>query len=104
MLSPLSPTVAASATGEKHTDTDGLHFRGGQQQTRTRKASLSDSVPVEVIGEVDRGEPFKEATKDLNTEMKKKIRSEKMCQSLIKDVWTKNLLLRGYRWDKKSQM
>ena len=74
MLSPLSPTVAASATatGEKHTDTDGLHFRGGQQQTRTRKASLSDSVPVEVIGEVDRGEPFKEATKDLNTEMKKR--------------------------------
>ena len=33
---------------------------------------MSDSVPVEVIGEVDRGEPFKEATKDLNTEMKKR--------------------------------
>ena len=69
-LSPLSPASAtATSTGEKHTDNEGLHFRG---QTRTRKASLSDDVPVEVIGSVDREEPFKDATQDLNKEMDKR--------------------------------
>ncbi|KAI0709102.1 glycerol-3-phosphate O-acyltransferase [Earliella scabrosa] len=75
LLSPLSPTDSAAtvATGEKHADADGLHFRG---QTRARKASLSDSVPVGVIGEVDREEPFKDATQDLNSEMKKRRNSQ----------------------------
>ncbi|TFK92382.1 glycerol-3-phosphate O-acyltransferase [Polyporus arcularius HHB13444] len=68
----LAPMTAATATGERHVDTEGLHFRGGQQQGRTRKPSLSDSVPVAVIGEMDRAEPFKEATQDLNKEMKKR--------------------------------
>ena len=69
-LSPLSPAAAtATSTGEKHIDNEGLHFRG---QTRTRKASLSDDVPVEVIGSVDREEPFKDATQDLNKEMDKR--------------------------------
>ncbi|KAI0721682.1 glycerol-3-phosphate O-acyltransferase [Cerioporus squamosus] len=75
LLSPLAPMAAATATAP-HADTDGLHFRGGQQQTRKRKPSLSDSVPVEVIGEMDRAEPFKEATQDLNTEMKKRRNSQ----------------------------
>ncbi|KAI1795960.1 glycerol-3-phosphate O-acyltransferase [Ganoderma leucocontextum] len=64
LLSPLSP--AAASTGENHVDTDGLHFRG---QPRVRKASLSDGVPVEIIGHVDREETFKDATKDLNKKM-----------------------------------
>ena len=70
-LSPVEPTGAAS--GEKHTDADGLHFRG---QTRARKAGLSDSVPVGVIGEIDREEAFKDAMKDLNSEMKKQRSSQ----------------------------
>ncbi len=67
LLSPLSPMGAS--TGESHVDVDGLHFRG---QPRVRKASLSDGVPVEVIGHVGREETFKEATKDLNQEMDKR--------------------------------
>ena len=46
------------------------------RSTRARKASLSDSVPVEVIGEIDREEAFKDATKDLNSEMKKRRSSQ----------------------------
>lgn len=71
LLSPLSPTVAS--TGEKHVDAEGLHFRG---QPRARKASLSDGVPVEVIGHVDREETFRDATKDLNKEMDKRRSSQ----------------------------
>ncbi|KAI0670469.1 glycerol-3-phosphate O-acyltransferase [Trametes maxima] len=68
--SSTAPAVSAIATGEQvGPDTDGLHFRG---QARVRKASLSDDVPVEIIGRVDRGEPFKEATQDLNSEMRKR--------------------------------
>ncbi|KAI0748033.1 glycerol-3-phosphate O-acyltransferase [Daedaleopsis nitida] len=73
MLSPLSPVDPTVATGEKHVETDGLHFRG---QTRTRKASLSDAVPVEEIGEVDREERFKDATEDLNKKMLKRRNSQ----------------------------
>ncbi|KAI0374799.1 glycerol-3-phosphate O-acyltransferase [Pilatotrama ljubarskyi] len=76
-FTPTSPTAAAAAPpatavatgGQAAFDADGLHFRG---QTRARKPSLSDDVPVEIIGKVDREEPFKDATKDLNTEMKKR--------------------------------
>ena len=75
-LSPVSPATSsavASAGGDKDKDKDGkdgLHFRG--QAARPRKPSLSDSVPVEVIGQVDRAEPFVDATTDLNREMKKR--------------------------------
>ncbi|EJF65776.1 glycerol-3-phosphate O-acyltransferase [Dichomitus squalens] len=73
-LSPLSPVSAtAVSTGEQYTDNDGLHFRG---QTRVRKQSLSDGVPVEVIGSVDREEPFKDATQELNQEMDKRRESQ----------------------------
>ncbi|KAI0361999.1 glycerol-3-phosphate O-acyltransferase [Trametes cingulata] len=76
-FTPTSPTgtnfatsPTAIATGEQAApDADGLHFRG---PARARKPSLSDDVPVEIIGKVDREEPFKDATKDLNTEMKKR--------------------------------
>lgn len=36
---------------------------------RPRKSSLSDGVPVEWIGAVDRKEPFDEATEELNREV-----------------------------------
>ncbi|KAJ2988243.1 hypothetical protein NUW54_g9175 [Trametes sanguinea] len=75
-FTPTSPTATATATatGEQAApDADGLHFRG---QTRVRKESLSDTVPVEIIGQVDREEPFKDATKDLNSEMRKRRSSQ----------------------------
>lgn len=79
LLSPLTPTTSksdgGSSTGQKAADTDGLHFRGNGQQ-RARKASLSDSVPVDIIGDVDRKEPFSDATQDLNQEMKKRRNSQ----------------------------
>ena len=83
LLQPLSPTStsASSSTAlaspsdgkdkdkDRDADGEGLHFRG---QTRPRKPSLSDNVPVEVIGQVDPTEPFGEATSDLNEEMEKR--------------------------------
>ncbi|OSD01601.1 glycerol-3-phosphate O-acyltransferase [Trametes coccinea BRFM310] len=75
-FTPTSPTITATATatGEQTApDAEGLHFRG---QTRVRKESLSDTVPVEIIGQVDREEPFKDATKDLNSEMRKRRSSQ----------------------------
>ncbi|KAI0831214.1 glycerol-3-phosphate O-acyltransferase [Trametes gibbosa] len=66
--------AAAVVTGEEAgVSQDGLHFRG---QSRVRKASLSDGVPVQIIGMVDREEPFKDATQDLNTEMRKRRSSQ----------------------------
>ncbi|KAH9951331.1 glycerol-3-phosphate O-acyltransferase [Amylocystis lapponica] len=60
------PVFPMKASGEEAVlDTDGLHFR-------QRKASLSDTVPVERIGALDRGEPFKDATQDLNHEVEEK--------------------------------
>lgn len=41
---------------------------------RQRKASLSDSVPVERIGKLDRDESFEEATEELNQEMEERRR------------------------------
>lgn len=70
-FTPTSPT--ANATGEHSADLDGLHFRG---QGRARKASLSDGVPVEIIGQADRAEPFTEMTQDLNSEMRKRKSSQ----------------------------
>ncbi|TFK42612.1 glycerol-3-phosphate O-acyltransferase [Crucibulum laeve] len=46
-----------------------LHLR---QTHRTRRASLSDGVPVTRIAAVDREEPFNEATDDLNAEVQQK--------------------------------
>ena len=54
---------------EPQSDGEGLHMRHG---ARTRKASLSDGVAVERIGELDRQEPFDEATQDLNREIQEK--------------------------------
>lgn len=47
-------------------DSDGLHMRHGH---RTRRASLSDGVPVERISVLDRQEPFEEATREINQEI-----------------------------------
>lgn len=49
-------------------DGEGLHFRGGH---RSRKPSLSDTVPVERIAALDQQEEFKDATEDINKEMQK---------------------------------
>ena len=76
-LQPLSPasasgSTAVSASGASDRDgADGLHFRGSGSG-RPRKQSLSDSVPVEDIGNVDPSEPFRDATTDLNREMAKR--------------------------------
>lgn len=76
-LAPLSQPPGAQATSiysmtssntSPTTELDGLHFRKSQ---RTRKASLSDGVPVERLAAVDREEPFVSATDDLNDEMRK---------------------------------
>jgi len=47
-------------------DGEGLHPRHGH---RSRRQSLSDSVPVERIAAMDPQEPFKDATSDLNNEI-----------------------------------
>ncbi|KAH8099482.1 glycerol-3-phosphate O-acyltransferase [Cristinia sonorae] len=47
-------------------DSDGLHMR------HTRKASLSDGVPVSRIGEVDKEESFEEVTMQINEEILQK--------------------------------
>ena len=52
-----------------HLDADGLHMRHVPHGQRTRKASLSDGVPVERISELDREEPFDEATREINEEI-----------------------------------
>ena len=87
-LQPLSPAIATTSALADD-EANGLHFRGGPQNgggggnsgqggathgspSRPRKPSLSDNVPVEVIGQVDREEPFRDATTDLNAEMKKR--------------------------------
>lgn len=43
---------------------------------RQRRMSLEDSVPVERIGQIDRKEPFDEATDELNKEIAEKRRSQ----------------------------
>ncbi|KAF8077978.1 glycerol-3-phosphate O-acyltransferase [Lyophyllum atratum] len=45
---------------------EGLHLRQGH---RERRHSLSDGVPVTRLAEVDRAEPFADATHDLNDEI-----------------------------------
>lgn len=55
-----------SADGETSpTDGFGIHHRHGH---RERRESLTDGVPVERIGALNRVETFKEATEDLNKE------------------------------------
>ncbi|KZT11387.1 glycerol-3-phosphate O-acyltransferase [Laetiporus sulphureus 93-53] len=63
------PTVASGTdVSEADYDKDGLHMRT-RTGSRTRKASLENTVPVERIGELDRQETFREATADLNKEI-----------------------------------
>ncbi|KAG8793713.1 hypothetical protein FRC16_010858 [Serendipita sp. 398] len=56
--SPPSPTLSTRSGGP-----------------RRRKMSLTDSVPVQRIGEIDREEPFEEATDEINKEIEEKRRS-----------------------------
>jgi glycerol-3-phosphate O-acyltransferase / dihydroxyacetone phosphate acyltransferase len=57
---------AASSTSSGLRSNEALHMRQGPRQ---RKQSLSDLVPVERIGTVDRREPFEDATTNLNNEV-----------------------------------
>ena len=50
-------------------DGEGFHLRHGH---RSRKHSLSDSVPVDRIAASSGNEPFKDATSDINNEIRKK--------------------------------
>ncbi|KAH9842807.1 glycerol-3-phosphate O-acyltransferase [Rhodofomes roseus] len=59
---------AVTSTGTEANDPEGLQFRQ-RGNSRTRKSSLSDMVPVERIGALDRNENFREATDDLNHEL-----------------------------------
>ncbi|GJE95108.1 glycerol-3-phosphate O-acyltransferase [Phanerochaete sordida] len=66
-LPPGFPVMtSATEPGEGEGADEGLHMRHPQ---RTRKASLSDGVPVGRISALDREEPFEEATRDLNDEI-----------------------------------
>lgn len=59
-LSGCAASLSATMDGE------GLHPRHGH---RSRRQSLSDSVPVERIAAMDPQEPFKDATLDINNEI-----------------------------------
>ncbi|KAF5315645.1 hypothetical protein D9611_004666 [Ephemerocybe angulata] len=59
-MSGLSSTKPASSTALS-SDNDGRH--------RVRRGSLSEAIPVQRLAEVDRKEPFNEATRDLNDEV-----------------------------------
>ena len=64
-------TTATEAVSTAIADNDdsniaNRHTTGGH---RARRPSLSDGVPVQRIAEVDRAEPFSEATQDLNEEI-----------------------------------
>ncbi|KAI0093631.1 glycerol-3-phosphate O-acyltransferase [Irpex rosettiformis] len=68
--SPITSTASGTDTAEPILDpADGLHKRQG---SRTRKASLSDRVPVDRIGGLDPGETFDDATKELNQEIQER--------------------------------
>ncbi|KAJ7582744.1 glycerol-3-phosphate O-acyltransferase [Mycena floridula] len=60
--------LAPLPQGQVPTEQEGLQWRKGQ---RSRKASLSDGVPVERIAAVDRQQSFGSATDGLNQEIKK---------------------------------
>ena len=60
--------VARSTAPEVNESAGGIQMRQ-RGSSRTRKSSLSDSVPVERIGALDRDETFREATEDLNHEL-----------------------------------
>ncbi|KAJ8594325.1 glycerol-3-phosphate O-acyltransferase [Rhizopogon salebrosus TDB-379] len=64
MTATTQPT--ASSTSSSLRSNEALHMRQGSRQ---RKQSLSDLVPVERIGTVDRREPFEDATTNLNNEV-----------------------------------
>ena len=60
--------AARSTAPEVNESAGGIQMRQ-RGSSRTRKSSLSDSVPVERIGALDRDETFREATEDLNHEL-----------------------------------
>jgi glycerol-3-phosphate O-acyltransferase/dihydroxyacetone phosphate acyltransferase len=51
------------------TDGEGLHSRGDH---RSRKHSLTDSVPVARIAATNGQKPFSDATSDINNEIREK--------------------------------
>ena len=69
---PSATTVTASVVPPELDNGEGLHMRSAGQGNRARKASLSDGVPVERISDLDPQEPFDEATKELNQEIRQR--------------------------------
>ncbi|KAI0082693.1 glycerol-3-phosphate O-acyltransferase [Panus rudis PR-1116 ss-1] len=61
-----NPPVVQISGVDTGADGEGLHMRHGP---RNRRASLTDTVPVERIGAVDREEPLQQATTEINQEM-----------------------------------
>ncbi|CCL99138.1 uncharacterized protein FIBRA_01153 [Fibroporia radiculosa] len=58
----------AMTSGAEATDTEGLQFRA-RTGSRSRRASLKDTVPVTRLSELDRQENFRDATENLNHEI-----------------------------------
>lgn len=69
LMTLLRQSTASLSSTASPIDTEGLHARHGH---RSRKQSLSDSVPVDRIAATNRQEPFKDATSNINNEMRQK--------------------------------
>lgn len=65
MTATTQQSASSSSSSLRPNDSQALHMRQGSRQ---RKQSLSDLVPVERIGSVDRQETFEDATTSLNKE------------------------------------
>lgn len=65
MTATTQPSASWSLSGLRPNDSQALHMRQGLRQ---RKQSLSDLIPVERIGSVDRRETFEDVTTSLNKE------------------------------------
>ncbi|KAG1731911.1 glycerol-3-phosphate O-acyltransferase [Suillus lakei] len=65
MTATTQPSASSSSSGLRPNESQSLHMRQGSRQ---RKQSLSDLVPVERIGSVDRQEAFEDVTTSLNKE------------------------------------
>ncbi|RXW24111.1 hypothetical protein EST38_g1717 [Candolleomyces aberdarensis] len=68
-LTPATKAPEALSTAVADNDDSNLANRHTTGTHRARRPSLSDGVPVQRIAEVDRTEPFSEATQDLNEEI-----------------------------------
>jgi glycerol-3-phosphate O-acyltransferase/dihydroxyacetone phosphate acyltransferase len=66
MTATTQQSASSSSNGLRTNDSQALHMRQGSRQ---RKQSLSDLIPVERIGSVDRQETFKDVTTSLNKEV-----------------------------------